>query len=308
MRVWSFSGKSWTQGEEKAAEAWWFDIAGTHDGLSELAERFQLHPLAIEDCYSTALHVPKIDDFGEHLFIVIQVLRPDTPDDAFEELDVFLGHNFVISYADEAVPEIEAHHQALRKGIASRPGTDGIFHGLFDRTVDGILPAVNKLGDELDTLQEATVREPGAASHNAILEARAHAGRLRRVLLPQMNVAMLLSRGDFPVIQQANAIYFRDIYDHLARVDLALEAIREDAEVALSTYLSAVNNRLSEVMKVLSVVSALALPAVVITGIFGTNFDNVPGLHSNWGFSFMIASITGIAGSLAYYFRRRRWF
>ncbi len=91
-------------------------------------------------------------------------------------------------------------------------------------------------------------------------------------------------------------------------MDLALEGVREDAEVALSTYLSAINNRMNEVMKVLSVVSALALPAVVITGIFGTNFDNVPGLHSNWGFTVMIGSMTGIAGGLAYYFRRRGWF
>jgi magnesium transporter len=91
------------------------------------------------------------------------------------------------------------------------------------------------------------------------------------------------------------------------RIDLALEGVREDAEVALSTYLSALNNRMSEVMKVLSVVSALALPAVVITGIFGTNFDNVPGLHSNWGFTLMVGSMLAIGGGLAMFFRRRRW-
>lgn len=308
MRVWSLAGGTWKQGEDAAAEARWFDIVGAHDGLSQLAGRFELHALAVEDCYSPLLHVPKIDDFGSHLFVVIQVLSPGTGEEVFEEFDVFLGPDFLITYADVALPEIEATHLSLRKGIAPRPGADGVFHDLFDRTVDSILPAVSALADQLDALQDAVVREPGAASHTAILEIRAHAGRLRRILTPQMAVALLLSRGEFPVIHESNRIYFRDIYDHLARVDLSLEGVREDAEVALSTYLSAINNRMNEVMKVLSVVSALALPAVVITGVFGTNFDNVPGLHSNWGFTFMLASMGGAAGSMAYYFRKRGWF
>jgi magnesium transporter len=98
------------------------------------------------------------------------------------------------------------------------------------------------------------------------------------------------------------------VYDHLLRVDLALESLREDTEVALNMYLSALNNRMNEVMKVLAVVSALALPGTLITGIFGTNFDNVPGLHSQEGFALMMASIAAAALGMAYYFKRRNWF
>ncbi|MEX0784138.1 MAG: magnesium transporter CorA family protein [Dehalococcoidia bacterium] len=308
MRVWSLNGVIWKQGEDRGAEAWWFDVTGPHGGLSELAKRFSLHPLAVEDCYSPLIHVPKIDDFGGHLFIVVQALSPGSTDDVFEELDVFLGPNFIITYTDHPLAELDDTMLSLRKGITARPGVDGIFHAVFDRGVDSILPAVNALSDKIDALQEVVVLAPGAESHTAILEMRAHAGRLRRVLTPQMEVAMRLSRGEYAVIQQANLIYYRDIYDHLARVDLALEAVREDADVALSTFLSAINNRMNEVMKVLSVVSALALPAVVITGIFGTNFDNVPGLHSNWGFTIMMGSMLAIGGALALFFRRRGWF
>ena len=91
------------------------------------------------------------------------------------------------------------------------------------------------------------------------------------------------------------------------RIDLALEGVREDAEMGLSTYLSSLNNRMNEVMKVLSVVAALALPGTVISGIFGTNFDNVPGLHSNWGFALMMSGIIGLAAGMAWYFKRRDW-
>jgi magnesium transporter len=306
MRVWSFIGGAWKQGDDRSADAWWFDIVGPHDGLSQLAERFRLHPLAVEDCYSTNIHIPKIDDFGDHLFIVIQVLTEEASRPV-EELDAFVGEKFVITYADRTIAEVDGVHQALKKGVAVRPGTDGIFHAVFDRSTDSLLPRVSSYGDRLDTLQEAVVQEPGARSHTAILEMRAEAGRLRRILIPQGDVAMRLSRGEFPVIREPNRIYFRDIYDHVVRVDLALEAVREDAEVALSTHLSALNNRMNEVMKVLAVVSAIALPAVVITGIFGTNFDNVPGLHSNWGFTIMMASMLGIGGGLAWFFHRRGW-
>lgn len=308
MQTWSLCDGTWKQGEDPTATAWWFDVVTPEGGLSDLAERFSLHPLAVEDCYSSLIHVPKIDDFGTHVFVVIQVLCVDAADAAFEELDVFLGPNFVITYADRPLPDLDVNHRALAKGIAPRPGPDGIFHAIFDVAVDSMLPTVTSLADRLDSLQEEVVQQPGAASHTAILAIRAQAGRLRRILTPEMSVAMLLSRGEYSVVQDANRIYFRDIYDHLARVDLSLEGVREDAEVALSTYLSAINNRMNEVMKVLSVVSALALPAVVITGVFGTNFDNVPGLHSNWGFTFMLAAMAGAAGGMAYYFRRRRWF
>jgi magnesium transporter len=108
-------------------------------------------------------------------------------------------------------------------------------------------------------------------------------------------------------VLESNQIYFRDIYDHLVRIDLALEGVREDAEMAMSTYLSNLNNRMNEVMKVLSLVAALALPAAVITGVFGTNFDNVPGLHSNWGFALMLGGMAAIAISMGVYFRRRGW-
>jgi magnesium transporter len=134
------------------------------------------------------------------------------------------------------------------------------------------------------------------------------AGRIRRVLTPEIQVMMRFGRGEFAIVEEANRPYFRDVYDHLLRVDLALEGVREDTEVALSMHLSALNNRLSEVMKVLAIVSALALPGTVITGVFGTNFDNVPGLHSNWGFALMMASIVGVAAGMAVFFRRRGWF
>ncbi len=314
MQAWSLVGGAWREGEAEGAELAWYDLVGPESGaLVELGKRFGLHPLAIEDCISLLPHAPKIDDFGDYLFIVLHVLRQgDEGDDPItEELDAFLGRDFLITYQDEALPTHGLVQRAINDGHRLRPGPDGLFYEVVDRAVDGFLPVVNALGERLDLIQDQIIRSAGggnAVNNRRILGIRAAGGRLRRVLTPQLGVVQRLSRGEFDLIQEPNRIYLRDVYDHLVRIDLALEGLREDADVALNSYLGALNNRLNEEMKVLSVVAALALPATVITGIFGTNFDDIPGLHNRWGFAVMLAAMFGVQLAMFAFFRRRGWF
>ena len=309
METWSCIDGRWQRGDREDAQLRWFHVSGgAHEELETLAERFGLHPLAIEDCLSPLIHPPKIDEFGDHLFIVVLALNGDDVT-ATEEVDVFLGRTFLITYADTALPEIEAARRVLDSGIQVRSGPDGLLYELADRLVDGILPEINQLSDRLDGIENEVLKgSPGPSASHQVVELRAQAGQVRRMFGPQLTLFQRLSRGEFSYISDPNRVYFRDIYDHMVRVDLALEAVREDAEVVLSTYLSALNNRMNEVMKVLSVVAALALPANVISGVFGTNFDNVPGLHSNWGFIVMLTGMASLAIGMALYFRRRGWF
>lgn len=313
MECWSRVGGCWQRGDRDGAEVRWFHLVGESAGeLDALAARFGLHPLSIEDCRSTLMNAPKIDDFGDHLFIVFQAICPGVPLDEvpkLEELDAFLGRDFLITYTDRPIPEVEPVLAALAVGAAIRPGPDGLLYEVIDRVVDAILPEVDRLADALDALEVRALENPGSRSEGqAIVELRSRAGRFRRLLAAQLGVVQRLSRGEFAVIAEPNRVYFRDIYDHLVRIDLGLENVREDAEVALATYLGSLNNRLSEVMKVLSLVATLALPATVISGIFGTNFESVPGLRSNWGFATMILAMVAVSGSMALYFRRRGWF
>ena len=312
MRVWSFGEGHWQPGDLADAEHRWFDLDGSdHDELRRLAGDFNLHPLAVDDCISPYLHTPKIDDFGSHIFMVLPAMTPGTVDVALEELDVFLGGNFLITYRDgaEPSPAIDDVVVALERGVTLRGGSDGLLYEIADRTVDAMFPRVSAMSEQLDQIEDAIVESgvPGQYT-NRILELRREAGKVRRLLAPELAVMLRFGRSELHIVQPSNVIYFRDVYDHLLRVDLALEELREDAEVALNTYLSTLNNRMNEVMKVLAVVGALALPATVITGVFGTNFDDIPGLHSNWGFAAMIAGMGAMAGSMAFFFHRRGWF
>lgn len=311
VRTFTCIDGAWREGELEGG-ARWYDLDGRdREALLALATRYGLHPLAIEDCLSPYLHTPKIDDFGSYLFIVALAMKPGTVEPVLEELDVFLGSDFVVTYRDDpaTAPEIDGVVRAIAQGVALRPGTDGLVYEILDRVVDSYLPRVSAMNEELDALADLILegsRDGGLSQR--VLEARRAAGSMRRAMAPLLSVVLRLSRREFAQVQPANAIYFRDIYDHLVRVDLALEELREDAEVALSTYLSTLNNKMNEVMKVLAVVGALALPATVITGIFGTNFDEIPGLHSNYGFAVMVLAMGAMAGTMALFFKRRGWF
>jgi len=309
VQVWSFVNGNWKPGDLAFAEYRWFDLEAPPAGeLEALGERFQLHPLTIEDCRSPRLHAPKIDDFGAYLFVVLQVPAATEGDFVeMEELDVFLSPKLLLTYRDGPIQEVGHIHQMLTNGMTMRPGTDGLLYEIVDRTVDALLPGVEGIGNRLDDIHDLVLEDPGNNRSHDIVSLRAHAGRVRRLLTPELAVVQRLSRGEFPQVSEHNRVYYRDIYDHLVRIDLALENLREDAEVVLSTYLAQVNNRMSEVMKVLSVVAAIALPATVISGIFGTNFDNVPGLHSNWGFAVMMTAMVSLAGGMALFFKRRGW-
>ncbi len=310
METWSLTGGSWVHRDDASAEARWFDVAGEPDGLQALALRYGLHPLAVEDCLSPLLHAPKVDDFGDYLFILVQGLINGIGGPQLEELNLFLGKGFLITYHDRPLDVVAEVDEGLGKRITVRPGVDGLFHAIVDRFVDDLLPQLQQYSEQLETIQDSVLASPRAmgGKHRSILEIRARAGDVRRIMSPQMTVFQRLARGEFEQIHETNLAYFRDVYDHLVRVDLMLEGIREDAEMAIGTYLSAVNNQMSEVMKVLSVVAALALPATVIAGIFGTNFDNVPLLHTELGFASMLGSMVALAGGMGLYFRRRGWF
>ncbi len=312
MRIWSCIDGQWRETDTESPAPRWYDLGGDdREQLKEFGERFGLHPLAIEDCLAPHIHTPKIDDFGEYLFVVVAAMVPAATQPEMEELDLFLSGDFLITFHDgpQAPPSIAAVANALAQGVTVRPGLDGLMYEIIDRSVDAILPRVSAMSEELDAIEDRIVTEGVAGmDHHRVLELRSLAGRVRRLIVPEQNLMLRLARGEFRQVQPANQVYYRDIYDHLVRVDMALEELREDAEVALSTYLSALNNRMNEVMKVLAVVGALALPATVITGIFGTNFDDIPGLHSNWGFAAMMAAMGAIAGTMAYIFHRRGWF
>jgi len=274
---------------------------------------FKFHPLTIEDSITARVDPAKIDDHGEYIFIVAQALRPYERGRELTstEVDFYIGRNYVVSIHLDEVPAIEALRERCRRDdrLTSR-GPDWLLHGLLDALVDEYLPIVDAVDDEIDELEARVIQQPDTRLLQEILQVKRTALRLRRAATPQREIMNRLSRNEFSSLISAEAaVYYRDIYDHLVRVEYLVEAVRDLADGALQTYLSVVSNRLNEVMKVLTAAATIFLPLTLISGIYGMNFaDNqFPSFGATWGFAAVVGTMITVAVGMLTYFRWRDW-
>ena len=290
----------------------WVDITVTTEEDGSFLERsFNFHHLAVEDCMSPKIHSPKIDDFGEYLFIVVHGINHVVESDIVEmaELDIFLGHHFVVSNHNFPLYSIESIRRLVEDdGRPMKRGADFLTHALVDALIDNVLPTTDKMSEEAEEIEEETIRSPQQATLEAILKLKRSALRIHRVMAPQREVLNRLSRREFPLISEVALIFYRDIYDHIVRIEDLNQTLRDRADNALTTYLSSVANRQNEVMKVLSVVAAIFLPLSLVAGIYGMNFENMPELKVPWGYFAVLGFMGIVIVSVIWWFWARRWF
>lgn len=294
----------------------WLDllVTGDESEIALLRDVFHFHPLTIEDTLTDRVDPPKIDDYHDYIFVVVQALRPYTSggEIASDEVDFYLGLDYVVSCHREPVPAIERYRErALQdpQQLQER-GADWLLHGLLDVLIDDYLPIVDAMDEEIDRLEDLVLRGPDTSVLEGIMLAKRNTLRLRRAITPQRDIMNRLSRDEFgDLIRPASRIYFRDIFDHLVRVEYLVEAVRDLADSALNTYLSAVSNRLNEVMKVLTAAATIFLPLTLISGVYGMNFEENqwPPFSAPWGFPAVVGSMIFIAVAFLVYFRVRRW-
>jgi magnesium transporter len=292
----------------------WIDLTiAVPEDTRILSEIFDFHALSIEDVVSPIVDPAKIDDHGSYIFIVVQALTGYEVDAELEtvEVEFYLGPNYVISCHRQAPPSISVFCEKaqLIEHIMHRSAA-WVLHGLLDGIVDDYLPIVDELDETIDRLENEVLVRPDQSLLHKILKAKRNSLRLRRATSPQRDIMNRLSRGEFPALIPAEtSMYFRDIYDHLVRIEYLIEALRDLSDGALQTYLSVVSNRLNEVMRVLTAVATIILPLTLIAGLFGTNYSaNVwPGYDTTWGFPAVATSMVVAAVGMLIYFRWRRW-
>jgi magnesium transporter len=298
---------------DKGGLLWVNLVTSSPERTRVLSEIFQFHPLTIEDAVSVQVDPAKIDPFPDYIFIVVQAIAGYISGQQIRpvEVEFYLGTNFVVSCHREDVPRIEEfRNRCERDTHILEHSPDWLLYGLLDTLVDDYLPVVDELDETIDRLEEAVLENGSKDLLQKILLVKRNTMRLRRITAPQREILNRLSRNEFPALIRAeNAIYFRDIYDHLVRVDYLIEALRDLADGALQTYLSVISNRLNEVMKVLTAAATLFLPLTVITGVYGMNFEHnvFPSFESTWGFIAVIAVMFINSVVMLTYFRIRRW-
>ena len=303
--------KTVRQAYESSQGLLWVDINNTTEQDGEYLESvFGFHHLAIEDCVSPRIHTPKIDDFDKYLFIVVHGINYASESELVEtvELAILLGPNFVVTNhnfpvlgVDEIMQRVEDDGRPLKRGA------DFLAHSLIDVMVDNVLPTIDKMDEVAIEIEDDVVRHPQQSTMEAILKLKRSIQRINRVMGPQREVVNRLSRGEFKIISAESQIFFRDIYDHIVRVNDLNQNNKDTAEGLLATYLSSMANRQNETMKVLSMVATIFLPLALLAGIYGMNFENMPELAWSWGYYAVIGFIILVIVVAVYLFWAKNW-
>jgi magnesium transporter len=266
----------------------WVDIEGDDpEDISLMPDVFHFHQLAIDDCLGERINPPKVDEFESHIFVILHGVNYTVESDIVEtsQLELFIGANFVVSHHTFPVLSTQEVKRLVEEsGRPMRRGADFLAHEIADALIDNVLPTIDTMNDITDDIEEEAIHNPQKTTLEAILKLKRSTMQLHRVMAPQREILNRLSRREFHVITQEAQIYFRDIYDHLVRIEDLNQDIRDRTDNALSTYMSSVANRQNETMKILSIVAAVFLPLSLLAGIYGMNFEYIPELSWRWGY------------------------
>ena len=288
----------------------WVDMeAPTEADERVLLDVFEFHPLTVEDCRENR-HYPKVEEFPGYIYFIVHGVTADTSPDRFNtiELDGFLGSNYVITYHHAMFRSITNVKQLLRTSpIACQRGSAFLLHQILDQVVDFYSPVLDDFDDRIDRLEDEifSLKKPNNVILSQIMDLKRSVLRLRRISTKQMDILLRMSRGEFALIPEEMRPFYRDVYDHLVRVVDLAESYRDLISGSLEAYLSVVSNRMNEIMKVLTIFSAIMLPLTFIAGVYGMNFDNMPELHSRYGyFGTLLVMFVVAVGMLAFFWKR----
>jgi magnesium transporter len=276
--------------------------------LDRLAERYRLHPLHIEDCRHRNQSA-KIEDGEGYLFTVVKAIRLDGSgrvEDA--DLDIFLGPDYLITVIEDDWPGMRDIVDHARGATAEGEQPGRAYYRLLDQLVDSYLPVLDHYDDVIDAIQDKALESPSPEVLSTIFDAKRSLVLLRRILANTRDVAGRLLRSDSTLLPREMWPFFRDLYDHVARGLDTVEVMRDILGGSLDVYLSSVANRTNQVMKVLTVLGTVALPALIVSGIYGMNVKGLPGAESPFGLLIVLLLMAaGTVGLLAL-LKRFKWF
>ncbi len=290
----------------------WINIDGIHEieTLEKLGDCFGLHPLTLEDILNTDQR-PKIEDYGEYIFIVLKMLYPDdeTGEILAEQVSLVLGKNFVISFQEREGDIFNSVRERIRsgKGRIRKMGADYLVYSLLDSIVDNYFIILEKLGERIEFLEEKLIINPVPETINLIHKLKREMIFLRRSVWPLREVIGSIERGESSLIKGSTNIYLRDVYDHTIQVIDTIETFRDILSGMLDIYLSSVSNRLNAVMKVLTIIATIFMPLTFIAGIYGMNFKYMPELEWRLGYPVILLAMVSIGVLMLVSFRKKKW-
>jgi magnesium transporter len=285
----------------------WADVTDPEpDTLTDLCNRFDFHPLAVEDTEHTQ-HRAKLDQYPGGLFLVwLTPKHPRGDGIVSTEIDVFVGSNYLVTVHSGACAAVDIVARDGARAMGTGPAW--VLHRIIDLLVDSTLPLVDNVGEQLETIEDTMLDNPRQEDLLSLHRVRRQLVHLHRIVAPERDLLRGLVRESGVISTDAYS-YFQDVGDHIARALDSIETYQDVAASVMDVYLSAQSNRMNEIMKQLTVVATIFMPLTLISGIYGMNviLGMWPPVRAVWSFWAVMAVMVLIAAAMALYFRRKNW-
>jgi magnesium transporter len=295
----------------------WINIDGMGDieFFQQLALHFRIHPLALEDMLNLGQR-SKVEQYDRQLFIVLHMAyESDKQEVVFEQVSIVLAERVVITVQERPGDVLDPVRQRLRDGVGNARfmKADYLAYALIDAVTDQYFPIVESLAESMDAFQQALLDQPTRERVNELHEFRRLIARMRRAVWPQRDLLNQLMRDESGLIAERTKPFFRDCYDNAVVIMETLESFRDETRNFMDLYLTSINIRTNEIIRVLTIVTSIFIPLTFIAGIYGMNFDpkqsslNMPELEWPFGYLFALALMLTVALGMIVFFKRKKW-
>lgn len=290
----------------------WIRIIGLHDLsiVARIGEHFGFHPLLLEDAVNTQQR-PKLDDYGDHLFVVLKLLRYDAKNAELEaeQVSIVVAEGLVVSFEETQCREFDVVRDRIMAGAgrSRRSGADYLAYTLLDSVVDGYFLVLDDMGEQIELVEDGLVADANPALLATIHNLKSEVIFLRRTVWPVREVVAAIERSESGLVKPETEAFLRDLYDHTYFVIETVETFREMVSGMFDIYLSAISNRMNQIMQVLTIIATIFIPLTFITGIYGMNFLYMPELGWRFGYPATLLVMVVVALSMVWYFHRKRW-
>ncbi|HWS01705.1 MAG TPA: magnesium/cobalt transporter CorA [Prolixibacteraceae bacterium] len=290
----------------------WIRVTGVHDIalIDQLGEIFDINQLELEDISNTSQR-PRLEERENYLFMIFKllILNPEDNDVAIEQVSLVLGKNFVLSFHETEPVQFELLRSRIlaKKGRVRKMKSDYLAFTLADVMIDQYFYVLEDIGDVVESVESELILNPGSANQEIIYRIKRRLVYVNRTIWPVRELINAIERSDHVLIHQESRIYFRNIYDHSVQIIESLDSLRDLTSSMMDLYLSSVSVKLNEIMKVLTIFSALFIPLTFFAGVYGMNFKNFPEIHWVWGYPLFWLVCVIVTIVMLFYFKRRKW-
>jgi magnesium transporter len=290
----------------------WINIDGLHEVelIEKIGTHFNIHPLTQEDIVNTGQR-PKVEDFEEYIYIVIKMLKFDetTGHITSEQVSLIVGPHYLLSFQETEGDVFNSVRERIRKGRVHirRSGPDYLAYALIDAVVDHYFLMLEKMGEKIEHFEEQLPLQPTPEILQAIYDLKRELVYFRKQVWPIREVLNTWQKAESSIIEEANKVFIRDVYDHTVQVIDTIDSFRDIITGVMDLYLSTVSNKMNEVMKVLTIMATIFIPLTFIAGIYGMNFKYMPELEWKWSYPVLWIVLIAIFLGMMFYFKRKKW-